>query len=186
MKFSKFILIPVMVAALAATVQIIDSLLQSCSGACPSLFITGKGFGWVTFQAWAVYFFAGCTLQNGVKAFVGYLLGIGGSIAIIALSGILASSGVPGFWSTPLSLLILVIPIICLERAKIMIPALFIGSGAFFAIMTFLGGTDGINYWNVAVTEILYCLVGLTFGWITITLRGKYEKCVAGGCSTKK
>lgn len=177
MKFSKFILIPVIIAVLAALVQIIDQLLQD-GGTC-SIFIANSGFGWLTFQAWAVYFFAGCNIKGGIQAFTAYVLGIIGSIIIIAFAGWLAEIGVSGFWTTPLSLLLIVIPVICLERIKVMIPALFIGAGAFFAIMTFQPAAENTTFLNAAGTELIYCIIGLIFGWITVTLRTGYEKCIA-------
>lgn len=177
MKFSKFIVIPIIIAALAAIVQLIDQMFQ-VSGGC-DFFIAGSGFGWLTFQAWALYFLAGCSVKGGVQGLIGYIAGIVGSIAIIAFAGFLASSGVSAFWATPLSLLILVIPVICLERVKVMIPALFIGAGAFFAIMTFQPAGENTTFLNAAFTELVYCVLGLVFGWITVTLRVAYEKCVA-------
>ncbi len=176
MKFSKFIVIPVMIAILAAIVQLIDQTFQG-AGSC-DYFIAGSGFGWLTFQAWALYFIAGCNIKGGVQVLIAYIAGIIGSIAIIAFAGWLASVGVPGFWATPLSLIILVIPVICLERVNVMIPGLFVGAGAYFAIMTFQPAGAATTYVNAAGTELVYCLVGLIFGWITVTLRVAYENCV--------
>lgn len=167
-----------MIAILAAIVQVIDQLLQS-AGSC-DYFIANSGFGWLTFQAWALYFLAGCNIKGGVQVLIGYIAGIIGSILIIAFAGWLGSAGVPAFWATPLSLLILVIPVICLERIQIMIPALFVGAGAFFAIMTFQP-SEGANFLNATGTELIYCIVGLIFGWITVTLRVAYENCVNRG-----
>ncbi|MFR9603713.1 MAG: DUF1097 domain-containing protein [Rikenellaceae bacterium] len=175
MKFSKFIIIPIMIAILAAIVQLIDQVLQS-AGSC-TYFIANSGFGWLTFQAWALYFLAGCNIKGGVQVLIAYIAGIIGSIAIIAFAGWLGSVGIPGFWVTPLSLLILVIPVICLERVQVMIPGLFVGAGAYFAIMTFQPGNP-TTYVNAAGTELVYCLVGLIFGWITVTLRVAYENSV--------
>ncbi len=185
MKFGKFLMIPVIIAILAALVQVVDQLFQG-AGSC-DYFIAGSGFGWLTFQAWACYFFAGCTPKGGLQVLAAYLLGIGGSILIIAFAGWLGGQGL-GFWATPLSLLILVIPVICLERVKVMIPALFVGAGAFFAIMTFNPGGQA-TYLSAAGTELIYCLLGLAAGWVTVFLRGGYEKCVAkceAGCEAKK
>lgn len=163
-----------MIAILAAIVQLIDQGLQSVGGC--SHFIGSSGFGWLTFQAWAMYFLAGCNIKGGVQVLIGYIAGIIGSILIIAFAGWLGGVGVPGFWVTPLSLLILVIPVICLERVQVMIPALFIGAGAFFAIMTFQ--PEGTTFLSASLTEMIYCIVGLVFGWITVTLRVAYENSV--------
>jgi hypothetical protein len=175
MTAKKFFGVALLISILAALVQVIDQLIQS-SDCCPSLLISGTGFGWLAFQAWASYFITGGTIKGGLSALVAYIAGIVGSILIMVLGGWFAKVGIPGFWANPLSLLILVIPVIYLERAKVLIPILFVGAGAFFAIMTFQP-TSPTTYLNAACTELLYCLVGLVFGWITVTLRVKYESC---------
>lgn len=172
MKFSKFIVIPVIIAALAALLQVVDQLIGSTA-----YFAGLNGFGWLSFQAWALYFLAGCTVKGAVRTFFSYVSGIVGSILIMKLGGALA--GTVGFWAVPLALLIIVIPVICLERVRWFdfIPALFIGAGAYFVIMSYIF-TDG-NFCKAAVIELIYCLVGLIFGYFTVLLRTKYEACVA-------
>lgn len=172
MKFSKFIVIPVMIAALACLLQIVDQVLGQTGW-----FITQTGFGWLSFQAWALYFLAGCNVKGGVRVFLSYVSGIVGSILILSFAGWLAEKGL-GFWSTPLSLLILVIPVICLERVPWfdLIPGLFIGAGAFFAIMTYV---PTATFCTAMTTELTFCLIGLIFGWITVSLRVAYENKVA-------
>lgn len=176
MKFSKFIIIPVIIAALACTLQILDQVLMGTG-----FFITDSGFGWLAFIAWALYFLGGGTVKNGVRGFLGYLSGIVASILIFKLAGWLAPF-VGGFWSTPISLLIMVVPIICLERVPWFdwLPAVFIGAGSFFAIMTYVPTVNPeVTYCSAAVTEITYCVIGLLYGWVTIVLRAAYEKSVA-------
>lgn len=172
MKFSKFIVIPVLIAALAALLQVVDQLLSS------SEWLSGwSGFGWVSFQAWALYFLAGCTIKGGIMTLLSYTTGIIGSIAIMTLGGVLAGSGF-GFWAVPLALLIVVIPVICLERIPWLsfIPGLFVGAGAYFAFMSYV---PGATFCKAMGVELIYCVVGLCFGWVTVTLRTRYEACVA-------
>lgn len=80
-----------------------------------------------------------------------------------------------GFWAVSASLLILVIPVIFLEKVKWLdfIPGIFIGAGAF---MTYV---PNASFENAAVTQLIYCALGLLWGWITVTLRTMYEKAVA-------
>lgn len=173
MKFSKFIVIPIMIAALAAILQVVDQLIVQAGW----FSIATNGFAWLSFQAWALYFLAGGTIKGGVRVMLGYVSGIVASMAIIAFAGALADSGL-GFWAVPLSLLILVIPVICLERVPWfdMIPALFIASGGYFCIMNYV---PNATFCRAAITEFAFCLVGLLFGWITVSLRVAYEKKVA-------
>lgn len=164
-----------MIAILAAIVQVIDQLLTG-SGLLP----LGPSFGWITFQAWAVYFFAGGTVKGGVRALLAYITAIVASALIIAFGVWMTNAGL-GFWGVPLALLVLVIPVISLERVPYfdLIPALFIGAGAFFALMNF---AEGVTFVKAGVVEMIYCVIGLIFGWITVTLRVKYENCVAAKC----
>lgn len=169
MKFSKFIIIPVMIAVLAALIQVADQLL--CTVVEPS---TNRGFSWLAFQAWALYFVAGCTVKGGIKTFLAYVVGVAASIVIMIGAGWMNGLG---FWAVPASLLIFVIPVICLEKVKWLdfIPGIFIGAGAFFAFMTYV---PNASFENAAVTEMIYCSLGLLWGWMTVTLRTKYEKAV--------
>lgn len=143
----------------------------------------GMDLMWVTFQAWAVYFMAGCTAKDGFKVFIGYLTGIIASIAIIKLMG------APGIKSLPMvggmslamsvAVLIVVIPAIMSENLKNFVPALFVGSGAFFAIFGMAsfpaGASENTRMLHAGQAELVYCLVGQIFGWITVTARTKYE-----------
>ncbi len=168
MKFKKFIIIPIMIAALAAILQIIDQSMPQLG------FNEWSGFGWVAFQAWAMYFLAGCTIKGGIKTLIGYLVGCLASIAIIAFGASLIES--LGFWAFPTSLMILVIPVICLEKVPWLdfIPAIFVGAGAFFGMMNYV---DGATFCKALTVEMIYCVIGLVFGFVTVALRTKYEAC---------
>jgi hypothetical protein len=155
--------------------------------------MVGMDAMWIAFQAWAVYFVAGCTPIGGLKAWLGYLSGIIASIAIIE------TMGVPGISSLPsvggmnvvmaVAVFIVVIPAIMTENLKNMVPALFIGSGAFFGLWTIMHGNpelmksigDGkvAKYIFATRVELVYCLVGQIFGMITVYWRGKYEASLA-------
>lgn len=173
MKFSKFIVIPVMIAILATIMQIIDQWLAA--NTIIGAYLAGGG-SWIAFQAWAVYFLGGCNVMGGVKGFIGYFLGIIASIGIMTLGGVFG-----GFFGVPLAILILVIPCICLERIEITnyVPALFIGAGAYFGIMGYISGSTGGGFVEYMGVELFYCVFGLVWGWLTVVLRGKYEAMVA-------
>ncbi len=150
----------------------------------------GMDMMWIAFQAWAVYFVAGCTPMNGVKAWIGYLTGILASIAILKLTGVPGIKGLPFVGGMNLTLaiavFIVVIPAIMSENLKNMVPALFIGSGAFFASLSHAaltaavpGGDENTKFLYATQAELIYCALGLTFGYITVFWRGKYEASLA-------
>jgi hypothetical protein len=192
MSFGKFIIIPILLGVQAAILMLIKGFIPGSTAAVggPGLLV------FVTFQAWAVYFAAGCTPKNGVKVFLAYLSGIVASIAIMAmgdrLAVVIGGAETPNYYvAYAIAVFIIVIPAISLERVPMFdfIPGLFIGSGMFFGIMT-MGGTVGIvdgvatkigiahdvaGFTSVAVPELIGCAVGQAFGFITVTWRTAYE-----------
>lgn len=170
MKFSKFIIIPIIVAFLAFTIQIVDQLIA------PLMPIADNaGFGWVAFISWATYFMAGCSLDGGKKTFCGYVAGIIASIGIMEFGGVFSGFG---FFAVPLAVFVIVIPVICLERIPPFdfVPSVFVGAGTFFGIMSYVGGA---TYMTATVTELIYCALGLAYGFVTVALRTRYEAWVA-------
>ena len=150
----------------------------------------GMDMMWIAFQAWAVYFVAGCTPMNGLKAWIGYLTGIIASIAIIKLMGVPGIKGIPFVagmnFTMAIAVFIVVIPAIMTENLKNMVPTLFIGSGAFFATMghsslteAVPGGDMNTKFLYATQVELVYCALGLIFGYITVIWRGKYEASLA-------
>jgi hypothetical protein len=170
MSLKKFAVIPIIIGVLAFGIQLLDQLVA------PFMPPAGNvGFSWICFQSWAVYFFSGCTLKGGVKAFISYAIGIGASILIMTMGGALVSS--LGFFAVPLAVGVIACAAIFLERNDwtSCIPALFIGAGAFFAFMNYV---PGATFTNASLTVMVYCLIGLVFGVMTIFLRSKYEAAV--------
>lgn len=167
MTFKKFIVIPLIIALLAGSIQIVDQLLHLQVEPAGNV-----GFGWIAFQAWAMYFLAGCDLKGGLKTLIGYILGIVASIAIMTLGANFAGAG---FYAFPIAVFLVVIPVIFLEKVKWLdfIPAIFIGAGAFFAFMSYV---PDATFAIATTTELIYCVLGLFYGYITILLRGAYEK----------
>jgi len=132
-----------------------------------------KGFTYIAFVAWAVYFFSGCTLKGGIRAAIGYVIGVSFSIVIILLAGLFSSTG---FVAVPLGVFFVVFVVLYLEKAAPwfdLIPAMFVASGCFFGIMTYV---PEASFCTAATVELTYGFIGLLFGWITITGKGILEK----------
>ena len=172
MDFKKFIIIPVYIAVLAAAFIVLDQVIK------PYMPIAdNKGFGWVTFQAWAMYFMAGCTVKGGARTFLGYALGVLSAILIIELAGLVGSTG---FWAVPIAVLVMVIPMCSMERAHSLIdfvPAIFVSSAVYFAFTQIYPATTTRT--SIAITILAYCAIGMILGYVTIRIRAAYEKMVA-------
>jgi len=167
-ELKKFVMIPVIIGILAFLIIVTDQLLSPIMKPSPN-----NGFSWISFQAWAVYFFAGGNIKGGIKTFLAYAVGIGASILIMVLAGELTPA--LGFWSVPVAVGLIAFVVIFFEKVEwlSLIPALFIGAGAFFAFMNYV---PGATFTNAAITIMVYCTVGILFGVITVNLRVAYEK----------
>ena len=124
-----------------------------------------SGFTYIAFVAWAVYFFSGCTLNGGIRALIGYAVGISFSIVIMLLAGAFSSTG---FFAVPIGVFIIVFLVLYLEKVPWidLIPAMFVASGCYFGIMTYV---PDATFGTAACVEMIYGSIGLLFGWITIT-----------------
>ncbi len=175
MPFSKFIVFPIFVALQAASMMLLAPFIkvgpESIGG--PAL-VT-----WISFQAWAMYFLAGCTVKAAGKTVIGYAGGIIASIIIFLLIGVFV--GVMGtYWGPALAVFVVVIPLMCAERVEILnfVPAWFIGAGVFFALQFMSGAGTMAEYAQIAVPEMIACVIGLFYGYCTVTFRTWYEKMV--------
>jgi hypothetical protein len=167
MTFKQFLPIPIGISVLATILVVGDALIGSCGGNLKTF---------ITFQAWAMYFMAGCTVMGAVRVMCGYLGGALASIAIMELAG--AFSGIPAPWGLGLAVFIIVIPVICAERVPAFnfVPAWFVGAGMYFAIMSLGGATSH----GAATTQLMFsCFIGMIFGYVTVFGRGKYEASLA-------
>ena len=166
MNAKKYLPIALFIGLQAAVLQALDQSI------CAYLVPLAAGGGWIAFQAWAMYFLGGCTPKGGLRAFIGYVLGMLASIAILFCGSQL---GALGFWAMPAVLLVLVPIILYLDIAPELInfvPAVFVGAGVFFGIMSYI---PGATFMNALIAEGVYCLIGLLFGFVTIAFRTWYE-----------
>lgn len=181
MPFSKFMIIPIFVAAQATSMMMLAPYIPGTSSAI------GAGLlSWVAFQAWATYFMAGCTPKMGAKVVAGYIGGIIASVAIFELGALFSGLNTETTpWGLYLAVFLAVIPVIAAERVPGLdfVPAYFVGAGAFFALMNYVPQPEAVGkmswYATLATPIMVACIMGVIYGWITVTIRGAYEKKVA-------
>jgi hypothetical protein len=132
-----------------------------------------NGFTYISFVAWAVYFFTG-TAKDGIRAAIGYVVGILFSIGIVKIAGLFAFTP---FFAVPIAVFIVVFVVLYLEKVPWIdyIPSMFVASGCFFGIINYVPG-GGENFCHAATVEIIYGFIGLLFGWITVTGKGLLAK----------
>ncbi len=172
--FKQFFMIPVMIAVLAFILMLVDLGFGKALAEAKNYFVI-----WIAFQAWAMYFMAGCTYTGGAKVFLGYL---GGAVASTIIMEAAGSMTFLGTLAAPVAVLIFVVPIICFERVPWFdfIPAWFVGAGAFFGLTGLQGAAkSGWGHLDVGIACLLSCTVGMIFGVLTVIGRGKYEAMLA-------
>ena len=177
MTFKQYFPITVMIAIIAFFLVLVNLLFTKV------IFAGGIQYFvmWIAFQAWAMYFMNGCNPTGGMKVFIGYLGGTAASIAIMTMGGWFKCLG---DMATPVAVLIVVVPVICAGRVPIIncVPAWFVGAGVFFGLKTHI---PNLEHSDAAMMNLLSCLVGLIFGWITIVCQGKYEAWLAAKLATE-
>jgi hypothetical protein len=139
MTAKKYLPIALFIGLQAAVLQAMDQAI------CVSIAPLAAGGGWISFQAWAMYFLAGCTPKGGLRALIGYVIGMAASVAIMMGGGAL---GALGFWAMPAILLILVPVVLYLDIAPELfnlVPAVFVGAGVFFGVMSYIPGATFQN-----------------------------------------
>jgi hypothetical protein len=176
MPFSKYIFIPLFIAFQAFTMMVIAPFIPWTPAAVGAGLVT-----WISFQAWAMYFLAGCTPKMGVKTLIGYLGGVVASVAIFELAGALAglnSASTP--WGLYLAVFVVVVFVISAEKVPGIdfVPSYFLGAGVFFGLMTYLKKPEDVSrfswYGMVALPEMIACAIGLAYGWWTVTFKTWY------------
>jgi len=145
-------------ALLAFIIVCIDQLLK---GSMP--IGQEKGFTYIAFVAWAVYFFSG-TAKDGIRAAIGYVIGIAFSVGIVLLKGVFSCTP---FFAVPIAVFIVVFFVLYLDKVPWAnyIPAMFVASGTYFGMINYVAPGD---LTNCAYVEIVYSFIGLLFGWLTV------------------
>ncbi|MDR3094515.1 MAG: DUF1097 domain-containing protein [Bacteroidales bacterium] len=153
-------------AALAFIIVCIDQLLKSYMPIGSE-----NGFTYIAFVAWAVYFFAG-TSKAGIRAAIGYVVGITFSVGICLIAGLFPKEC---FFAVPIAVFIVVFIVLYLEKVPWIdyIPAMFVASGCFFGIINYV---PDATFGTAATVEIIYGFIGLLFGWITVVGKGYLAK----------
>jgi len=172
--FKQFFPIPVFIALLATSMMVLDIF----KGTTLRHYLP-----WVSFQAWAMYFLAGCTLKGGARVMLAYFAGAVASVAIFELAGLFQKWGLSEAASYPVAVFPVVIGVICGERVPWFdfVPAWFIGAGVFFGIMglkqDWPAGTTTTwdKYGTTFAFLMVSCAIGQVYGIVTVFLRTKYQ-----------
>lgn len=137
-----------------------------------------KGFVFIAFQGWALYFLLGSKVKGAIIGFFGYLLGIIFAMVMAEISAVFQNLGI---LAVPITALIVVPVMMYFEYAPWFISnvaTFFVGAGAFYAIYSYV---DEVSMPEAGGIVMLYCTLGLLSGWMTILFRKWYEKkCVIG------
>ncbi len=179
MSFGKFIVIPIFIAFQAFVMMLVFPKIPFN----PEVIGVSGLLSWVAFQAWAMYFLAGCNPKMGGKTFIGYLGGIIASIAIFELATLFAGP-MGGYLGTAVAVFIVVVPVISAQRVPVIdfVPSYFLGAGVFFGLMTHCKiPATAANYVSVTAAEMFACALGLVWGYVTVVFQTWYTEKMTGG-----
>ena len=174
MKKSNYVLYVVLLAVLAGLVDFVTNLLEMQK----SFMGIAVSFTFISFVCWALYFLMASIVNEGAKGFVSILSGAICACFMFLLT--FAFSMDPqawGYWAIPLAVVIVVLIMVPQEKFKfINLSAIFAGTGLFFAAegsgaLDFSGGVFNLAAYAKCIgIEMLYALIGLVAGWLTIKL----------------
>ena len=168
MKKSQFLIFAIYVGVQSFLLQFIDQMIGT------HLTPGGhSGFVFIAFQGWALYFLLGSNLKGAAKGFLGYILGILFAVLMMGMSKLFSGTGM---LAVPIVALIVVPFMMYFEFAPWCISdvaVFFIGSGAYFGIVNYV---EGVTKVGAAAIVLLYCVLGLMSGWMTILFRNWFEK----------
>ena len=167
MSKTRFFVFAIYVGLQSFLLQLVDQLIgvRLVSGGT-------KGFVFVAFQSWALYFLLGSTVKKGLKVLAGYCMGIVFAIVMLKAGDILGGLGI---FAIPVTALIIVPIMMYFEYAPFYISdvaTFFVGAGAFYGIYNYV---DEITIMQASAIEMFYCVLGLVSGWMTILFRNWYE-----------
>lgn len=168
----KFLIVAIYVGLQSFLLQLVDQLVghRLADGGT-------RGFVFIAFQAWALYFLLGNTVKGAIKGFCGYVLGIAFAVVMLALAGVFSWMGI---LAVPVTALIVVPFMMYFEFAPWCISnvaTFFVGAGAYYGILNYV---EEVSEVQAAGIVILYCIFGLASGYLTILFRSAYEKRMEG------
>jgi hypothetical protein len=175
--FYKFMGFPAFVGVQAAVLLAIAPFIPFTPEAM------GKGLlTWAAFQAWAMYFLGGATIKMAFKTMAGYVGGIIASVILIELGGLFSGlNGTTVAWGTVLAVFFVAFLIISADRVPAInfLPSYFIGSGAYFVIISYVQRPVAVDtylwYVQVAIPLLISAIIGLIFGWGTVFFKVWYD-----------
>ena len=155
---------------------VITYVTQALSG-WPIPACEGNGLTYICFICWACYFVCGCNVKGAINWFLSMAAGVVAGILMFVLT--FTFMGAMGYLlAVSVAVVILVVFMMFYDRVKLNGAGVFVGTGLFFslnaagALTTFTLG----DYLLVGGTELLYGLIGLAAGWLTIKFAGLVTK----------
>ena len=155
---------------------VITYVTQALSG-WPISACEGNGLTYICFICWACYFVCGCNVKGAINWFISMAVGVVAGILMFVLT--FEFVGAMGYLlAVSVAVVILVVFMMFYDRVKLNGAGVFVGTGLFFslnaagALTTFTLG----DYLLVGGTELLYGLIGLAAGWLTIKFAGLVTK----------
>ena len=168
----KYIPHPIIIGLLAALMMVIEP------------WFGGWFISWIAFQAWAVYFLAGMTIKGGAKSAAAYAAGSIAAAIIIMAAGAFG----PTLGAATLPVIVGVVATLVIFFEKVpgldFIPAWFIGAGAHFALAN--GALANFTHQTAFIIIVISSIMGLIWGFFTVSLRGKYQAWVDSQAKSEK
>lgn len=173
MSARRFFVLQLAVGAFAGIIMLITNLMQ-ISG----FITTNAGLTFVTFIAWACYFFSGCTPKDAFLSWTSFAVGAVCAVIIFVSNTALAGLGINVMYvALPVAVMIGVIFMDYGEKLPFAnrVSAIYLGAATYFGMMGIPAVAER-GYLMVGVAEMVYAGLGFLAGFIDIAIINMFSK----------
>lgn len=173
MSARRFFALQLAVGAFAGLIMLVTNIMQLVGFITPN-----AGLTFVTFTAWACYFFSGCTPKDAFLSWTSFAVGAVCAIIIFVSNTFLAGFGINVVYvALPLAVMIGVIFMDYGEKLPFgnRVSAIYLGAATYFGMMGIPAVAEQ-GYVMVGVAEMVYAGLGFLAGYIDIAIINKFSE----------
>ena len=171
MSFNRLFWSSVVIGILGGIVMLVTNIMQM-----HGFVATEAGLTFVSFIAWSCYFFSGATPGNAIISWLSFIVGIVCAIFIFLLTDVMAGMGLDVMHlALPIAVMIGIVPMCLAERLPFgnRVPSVYLGAATYFGMMG-IPAVAANGFLMVAVAELVYAVIGLFAGFLTIKISGLF------------
>lgn len=173
MSARRFFVLQLAIGAFAGLIMLVTNIMQIVGFITPN-----AGLTFVTFIAWACYFFSGCTPKDAFLSWTSFGVGAVCAVIIFVCNTFLAGLGINVMYiALPIAVMIGVIFMDYGEKLPFgnRVAAIYLGAATYFGMMGIPAVAEQ-GYLKVGIAEMVYAALGFAAGYLDIAIINKFSK----------